>query len=131
MKVAVDKKELKQFGVVVGGILSLIGLWLTYSKGVGWPVWLLGIGASLVSLGLLVPTALRWPHRGWMGLAHVLGYVNTRIILGIIFYGLITPMGLVMRLFGKDAMRRALVQDMESYRIARSARPPSHMRHQF
>jgi len=60
-----------------------------------------------------------------------LGWVNTRILLGVIFYGLITPMGLFLRLLGKDAMRRVLVQEAQTYRIARSPRSHAHMKNQF
>jgi len=66
-----------------------------------------------------------------MKVGHVLGSINTRIILGIIYYLLITPMGLVMRLMGKDSMHRSFAQDTDTYRILRTPRPPQHMRNQF
>jgi hypothetical protein len=66
-----------------------------------------------------------------MKIGHVLAWINTRIILGIVFYGLITPMGIIMRLFGWDAMRRVLARDAKTYRLVRQARPPSHMTRQF
>jgi hypothetical protein len=66
-----------------------------------------------------------------MTVGEVLGWINTRIILGVLFYLLFTPIGLCMHLRGKDPMRRALSPEAESYRIVRQPRPASHMRHQF
>ena len=67
----------------------------------------------------------------WMKVGHVMGWINTRIILGILYFGLITPMGVIMRMFGWDSMRRALSRDAESYRVVRQARPRNHMTRQF
>ena len=94
-------------------------------------LWALGLGAVLVSLGLLLPAVLAPVFKVWMKVGHILGWINTRIILGILFYGLITPMGVVMRLFGWDAMRRVLVRDAQTYRVVRQPRPKSHMTRQF
>ena len=66
-----------------------------------------------------------------MIVGHALGWVNTRIILGIVFYGLLTPMGLAMRLFGKDSMQRQFVQEAHTYRVMRNPRPRSHLMRQF
>ncbi len=131
MKYQADRKELKRFGLLVGGILSAIGLWLITAEGIGRQVWLVVLGVSLVLLGLLLPGALGPVYRVWMRVGHVLGWINTRIILGVIFYGLITPMGLIMRMLGKDSMRRVLIREAHSYRVARTARPSSHLRRQF
>jgi ABC-type uncharacterized transport system permease subunit len=82
-------------------------------------------------LGAMAPQILKQVHGGWMKVGHVLGAINTKIILGIIYYLLITPMGLVMRLMGKDPMHRALTQGTDTYRIVRAPRPRHHMRNQF
>jgi hypothetical protein len=66
-----------------------------------------------------------------MTLGHVLGWINTKIILGVVFYGLFTPMGLVMRLLGNDPMRQRLEPEAASYRVVRQARPSAHMTRQF
>ena len=132
-----NMKELKNFGLIVGGIFLVIGLWPAIGlwppvwRGEGMRLWALGLGAVLVSLGLLLPAVLAPVFKVWMKVGHILGWINTRIILGILFYGLITPMGVVMRLFGWDAMRRVLVRDAQTYRVVRQPRPKSHMTRQF
>jgi len=124
-------KELRQFGLIVGGIFSVIGLWPVIFRNEDPRLWALVLGGTLVALGTVVPQSLKQIHAGWMKIGHVLGTINTRIILGIIYYTLITPMGVIMRLMGKDSMHRLLEQDVTTYRVVRAPRPRHHMRNQF
>jgi len=55
---------------------------------------------------LFVPVAARGFHRAWMGFAEVLGYVNSRILLTILYYLLLTPYGFISRVFGRDPLTR-------------------------
>jgi len=126
-----ETKELQTFGLMVGGIFLILGLWPALWRGEEPRLWALIPGIVLVVLGLSLPRSLKRAHKVWMVVGHVLGWINTRIILGIVFYGLITPMGLVMRLFGWDSMRRTLLPQANTYRIVRQPRPHSHMRRQF
>jgi hypothetical protein len=112
-------KELRNFGLIVGGVFSVIGLWA------------LIIGGLLIVMGSFVPRWLGPIHRGWMWIGHVLGWINTRIILGVIFYGLITPIGIVFRMLGKDTMRLTFSDTSSTYRVNRQPRPRSHMKFQF
>ena len=66
-----------------------------------------------------------------MAAGHVLGWINTRIILGVIFYFIVTPIGIVRRWLGKDPMGRQLRPDLASYRINRQPRPASHLTKQY
>jgi polyferredoxin len=126
-----ESKELRAFGLMVGGIFLILGLWPALWRGEQPRLWALIPGIMLVVLGLSLPRSLKRVHKVWMVVGHVLGWINTRIILGIVFYGLITPMGLIMRLFGWDSMRRTLVRQADTYRVVRHPRPPSHMTRQF
>jgi hypothetical protein len=126
-----DTKELRKFGLMVGGIFLIIGLWPVIIRGDSPRIWAISVGGSLVGLGLALPSSLKHIHRIWMKIGHVLGYVNTRILLGVIFYGLITPMGLIMRLSGKDSMHRVLVPEANTYRVIRPPRSRLHMKNQY
>jgi len=131
MNVQATTKDLRHFGLLVGGVFSVIGLWPVVFRGENPRLWALIGGATLMLLGAVVPQSLKQIHAGWMKVGHVLGTINTKIILGIIYYGLVTPMGMVMRLMGKDSMHRVLMQEATTYRVVRAPRPRHHMRNQF
>lgn len=127
----VEIKQLRSFGLMVGGIFVLIGLWPALLRGEDPRLWLLIFAGFLMIPALLFPRILKPAYRIWMATGQILGWVNTRIILGVVFYGLFLPTGLIMRLLGKDSMRLKLEEDTDSYRVVRQARPNSHMKHQF
>lgn len=131
MEQVVEKKELRNFGLMVGGILCVIGIWPVVRYGEAIRLWAILPGALLIPLGLTAPTLLGPIFKIWMKIGHVMGWINTRLILGVLYFGLITPMGVVMRMFGWDSMSRALRQDAESYRVVRQPRPRNHMTRQF
>lgn len=124
-------KELRQFGLLVGGVFAVIGLWPVVFRGESPRLWAMVLGGLLIVLGGTVPQSLKQVHQGWMKVGHVLGAINTKIILGIVYYGLITPMGLAMRFMGKDPMHRVLAEKATTYRVVRAPRSPQHMRNQF
>lgn len=125
-------KELRQFGLVVGGVFLVIGVWPWLWGGGAVRSWALGLGAILALLGAFAPRVLMPFHKGWMFIGHMMGWINTRIILGFFFYVVLTPMGLVARLMGKDFMHmKPAVNTESSYRVLRTSRERTHFRHQF
>jgi hypothetical protein len=110
--------ELRNFGLLCGSLIGLLfGAVLPWIWDYAYPVWPWVIGAILALWGLAAPTSLAPVYRGWMKFGTAIGWVNTRLILGAVFYVLITPMGLVMRLFGRDAMLRSFDRRALSYRV--------------
>jgi len=93
-----------------------------------WGVTLAGVLAVPASV---FTRSLAHIHQGWMKVGHVLGWINTRITLGVIFFTLFTPLGLVMDLMGKDPMLRRFEPNLDSYRVKKASRPASHMTVQF
>jgi len=126
-----DEKELRKFGLMVGGIFGAIGVWPVIIRGQHPRLWAVMLFVALVVPALIRPRYLAQVHRVWMTLGNALNWINTRIILGVVFYGVITPMGLGMRLMGHDPMRRRVGPAVDTYRVVRSPRPGSHMRRQF
>jgi hypothetical protein len=97
----------REFGLIVGGVFILLGGWWVYrGKFVGAAHWTIPLGALLVLLGCLLPRALVIPNRAWMVLAEGLSFISTRLILGIVFFLMITPIGVLKRLSGWDPLNR-------------------------
>jgi hypothetical protein len=132
MQNRVQSQQLRRFGLLVGGIFGLIGLWPVVLRSAAPRAWALVLGGLLILPALVWPTSLGPVYRGWMTIGHALGWVNTRLLLGLVFYGLITPMGLVRRfLLGRDPMRRQFEPEADTYRVPRQPRPATHLKQQF
>ena len=149
------KKELRSFSLVTSGMILLFFIilipWVWGNKLIflwprileKWPeaaslwpfdiaIWPFIIASTLSFFGLVAPMLLDWPFKIWMKFAEGLGWINSRIILTVVFYVLIMPMGLLMRLFGGDPMKKKPTKE-ESYRIVPSNRipPKKHMERPF
>jgi len=92
--------------------------------------WLAGAGPWLAA-ALIYPKGLTPLYKAWMAFGHVLGWINARIILGLVFFVVVMPIGLIMRLFGKDFLRMR-PNRFGSYWIQRDQKiTPQSMRNQF
>ena len=126
-----DVKALRSFGLIVGGVFALIGLWPWVFRQHAPRTWALAAAAALVLPAIVWPRALAPAHRAWMRIGHALGWLNSRILLGIVFFFVVTPLGFVLRLLGKDPLGRRFDPRAETYRMTRQARPGTHMTRQF
>jgi hypothetical protein len=125
-------KQFRSFGFVVGGIFMLMSLWPTLLRGEDPRLWALILAGLLLIPASLLPGSLKPAYHGWMAVGQVLGWINTRIILGLIFYGLFTPIGVIRRfILGKDPMRRRFEPTAQTYRVIRVPRANSHFKQQF
>jgi hypothetical protein len=75
--------------------------------------------------------ALRRMYDGWMVFVRALAWINTRIILTVVFYLILTPVSVVRRLLGYDSLNRRLDRNAATYRVPRERRPPSHLEKQY
>lgn len=96
----------RSFGVTVGAVLCGIALLLAWRGRVGRAELLGAIGVVLFTLGRLAPSLLKYPSDAWWTLAAVLGWINARVLLSLLFFLVLTPVGLVWRLTGKDPLAR-------------------------
>ena len=97
----------REFGLIVGSVFVALGSWWIYrSKFVNGAHVLLALGAVLIVFGLIWPRALVLPNKAWMLLAEGLSFVMTRVILGLVFYLVVTPIGIAKRLRGWDPLDR-------------------------
>ena len=126
-----DRKGLREFGLVTGGIVAgLFGVffpWVFDRAMADWPVWPWIVFAVLGGWGLIAPMSLQPVYRGWMHFGLLLSRVTTPIIMGLVFYLMITPFGLIARLFSsKDAMARKF-EDQASYRVESHKAPAKNL----
>jgi hypothetical protein len=131
MKEEITGQKLRSFGLMVGGIFGVIALWPLVIRSAQPRWWAAVIAVCLLVPALLYPKSLYWPHKQWMALGHILGWINTRVILGVIFFLVVTPIGVVRRWLGRDPMGRRFRPDLRTYRVERNRRPPSHLRNQY
>jgi hypothetical protein len=127
-----DTAALRKFGLVVGGVflaLGLLFLWRHPNRTpyFAWP------GGVLMAFGIIAPNLLRWVYIAWMSLAFVLGFVMAHVILTLFFYLVITPVGLLARIAGKDFLSLKLDRAAKSYWLPREqkARKPEDYERQF
>ena len=113
-----SRKEIRKFGLVIAIALGVIGIFVYLKSGnFNLPQWLWGIGLLFLVTGFVVPSVLQPIYRIWMLLAYFIGGIVSRVILTVLFYVVLTPTGLVLRLFGKDVLDQRFEKDRESYWI--------------
>ena len=107
MKEIIPKKQLREFGLLIGfGFPILIGWLLPLLFGHEFRIWTILIGVPGLILGLISPRLLHYPYKIWMQLGHALGWVNSHIILGLVFILVLQPIAYIMRFSGYDPLRR-------------------------
>ena len=106
MKEIISKKQLREFGLFIGfGFPILIGWLLSSLFGHQFRTWTLWIGVPGLLIGFTAPRLLHYPYKGWMLLGHVLGWINSHIILGLVFIFVLQPIAYIMRLTGYDPLK--------------------------
>jgi len=122
----------RSFGLVFAGAFLLIAVWpLLHGATPRW--WAFGVAAVFGGIALLKPALLAPLNRLWMKLGILLGRVVSPIALGILFYGVITPIGAIVRLAGTDPLRLKRDPTADSYWIPRKppGPPPDSMTNQY
>jgi hypothetical protein len=102
----VTNAQARKTALLVGGVLLAISAW-NYHRGRMTIVEVFGsLGTLLVVAGVFVPPVARAFHTGWMKFAHALGWVNSRVLLTVLFYGVFAPYGFLSRVLGRDPLGR-------------------------
>ena len=106
MKETISKNQLIKFGFLIGfGFPLLIGWLFPAIFGYDFRSWTLWVGVVAFIFGLISPRLLYYPYKVWMALGHVLGWVNSRIILGAVFIIVLQPIAFIMFCTGYDPLR--------------------------
>ena len=106
MKEIISKKQLREFGLLIGfGFPLIIGWFIPALTGHGLRSWTLWVGFLGLLIGLTSPKLLYYPYKFWMKLGLILGWVNSRIIFGFVYIIILLPIAFIMRLIGHDPLR--------------------------
>ena len=125
-------RELREFGLIMAAMLILMfGFVLPWVFGYSFPYWPFIAAFVFAVLALIRPVLLAPVNRIWLKIGGVLGWVNTRLIMGVMFFLLIAPIGLLMRLFGKDTLSKKLSAEQVSYRVVTKVRDKKHLERPF
>lgn len=128
----VEESSDRGFGLVIAGVCLLVALGpLLHGRAPRW--WAFAVASVLALVALVKPVLLSRLNRLWTKLGMLLGKVVSPIALGILFYGVLTPVALMLRLTGKDPLRLKLDPAASSYWIVRKppGPPPDAMTNQF
>jgi uncharacterized iron-regulated membrane protein len=125
-------RELRKFGLLVGGVFALLGVILLLRHRPAAPYFLIA-GALLIMPGLIAPRVLKHIYIAWMSLAIVLGFVVSGVVLILFFLLIITPIGWVARCLGNDFLNLKLDRAAASYWMPREHKPktPAEYERQF
>ena len=96
-----SRKDLKNFGLTIGFILLIIGVFLFVREKDSF-IYFFSIGSILIILGGITPVILKPIYKIWMIFAVIIGWIMTRVILSVLFFSIITIIGIFTRLIGKD-----------------------------
>lgn len=126
------KQELRNFGLLLGAVIALIfGVAVPWLWGAASPVWPWPVAATLAALALVVPPALKPVYTVWMRIGHVLNWLVSRVALALVYYVVVVPMGLLMRAFTQDPMRRRFEPQAKTYRVPTPAPERKHLERPF
>jgi len=106
-KSSISQKKLREFGFLIGiGFPVFIGWIIPSISGHVFRFWTLWIGAPLIFLGIVRPRILFYPYKVWMKIGLALGWINSRLILGLVFLLVLLPISLIMKIFGYDPLKK-------------------------
>ena len=123
---------MRQFGLMTGGIVAvLFGLFFPWLLEFDIPRWPWIIFAVLGGWAIVAPQSLNPVYKTWMKFGLLLSKITTPLIMGIVFFVIIMPFGLVMRALGKDPMRRKMDESTDSYRVKSEKPDPNSLESPF
>ena len=109
-----EKNDIRNFGLIIGAVLIVIVMLLFWKKKQSYDI-LMIVGVVLCVTSLILPVILKPFYFAWMTFAVILGWFMTRVILSLVFYGIITPTGLFSRLVGKEFLNLKLNKTENTY----------------
>lgn len=121
-RISATPREVRNFGFLFAGISGVAAAYMRFAGVEGWS-WLLVAAVFFLAAAFIGYAFLRPIYVAWMTFAFVLGWINTRLLLGLFFYLILTPTGLILKLFGKDVLDQRIDRSVGSYWKLRERKP--------
>ena len=116
MEKNISKKTLREFGFLIGFTFPILIGWLIPSiGGHSFRVWTLWVSFPALIVAIIKPLLLFYPYKAWMKIGNILGWLNSHLILGLVFICVLIPISIVMKIIGYDPLR-IKKSDQKSYR---------------
>jgi len=128
---SVETRALRRFGLEVGAMFLLIALWPAFRQSAQPVIPLLVLGIALLATACVSPAILKVPHRLWTLLGRLLGRITAPILLGILFFCIIAPLGFLARLLGRDKLGLEFDRKAKSYRQPCAEAEPGKLENPF
>tara|TARA_B100000886_G_C20347206_1_gene459186 strand:- start:117 stop:530 length:414 start_codon:yes stop_codon:yes gene_type:complete len=109
-----ENKDLRSFGITFGIIFLIIAGFLLYMENKSFQLFIV-ISSIFIIFSFLIPIILKPIYIAWMSFAIILGWFMTRLILSLLFYLIVTPIGLLTRVLGKDFLELKKEASNNSY----------------
>ncbi len=121
----------RSFGIVFAVVFAIIAFWPLVFHGNPVRLWALGVGAIFLGLAFLAPQVLKPLNILWFKFGMLLSKIVSPIVMGIIFFITVTPIGLIRRMKHPDPLNQAFDKDADSYWIVREPGSLTSMRKQY
>jgi hypothetical protein len=112
-----SRKDLRIFAALQVPFFSLVSFLLSRNGKIdpdtAW--WIIGSSAAAGIVGFVLPAAIRWIYVVWTAAVFPIGWVMSYVLLGGVFYLVVTPIGLIMRICGRDPMQRKFDSQAKTY----------------
>ena len=116
-KEIIKQNTLREFGIIFGlGLPIIIGWLIPTLFGHAPRTWTLVIGIPILIISIFYPRILKLPYKIWIKIGIILGWINSKIILGIVYFVILIPISLVMKLFKYDPLKKKISKEQISYR---------------
>jgi len=107
MKNNINKKQLREFGILIAFAFPiLLGIIIPSLFGHNFKVWTLWIGVPALVLSIFNPKLLFYPYKAWIAFGNILGFINSKIILSLVFLLVLQPIAFIMKVFKYDPLRQ-------------------------
>ncbi len=120
----ITTKDLKNFGIVLGIFLVALAAMFFWRGRNYWPA-VASSGVVIFCAAIIFPNVLFWPYKFLQKFGKAMGWLVTRVVLIIFFYLVVTPIGLVLKIFGKRLLETGFRKDKKSYWNPREAQKES------